>query len=196
MPPVPSLCVLVLETVADQTSPHIKVAVDRTSPHGLVVGIDVIPAQPPPGVSTIQGNFLSAAVQDGVKKFLRGAQQGKSRRRSSSSRDLKNGVLAEDELASDEKSYLEQGKQSGVLAPESPGEPRGSTSIQDNVDDGHEDSMVDVVLSDMSAPWEQTEGFWKRSLSNPYYRMMNTSGINFRDHAGSMARKTGCSKLD
>jgi 21S rRNA (uridine2791-2'-O)-methyltransferase len=43
--------------------------------------------------------------------------------------------------------------------------------------------MVDVVLSDMSAPWEQTTGFWKRSLSDPYYRMMNTSGMSFRDHA-------------
>lgn len=48
------------------------------------------------------------------------------------------------------------------------------------------DRMVDIVLSDMSAPWEQTEGFWMRSLSDPYYRMMNTSGMNFRDHAGSM----------
>jgi 21S rRNA (uridine2791-2'-O)-methyltransferase len=45
---------------------------------------------------------------------------------------------------------------------------------------------VNVVLSDMSAPWHQTTGFWKRSLSNPYYRMMNTSGVTFRDHAGSM----------
>lgn len=48
--------------------------------------------------------------------------------------------------------------------------------------------LVDVVLSDMSAPWEQTTGFWKRSLSNPYLRMMNTSGIPFKDHAGSMVR--------
>jgi 21S rRNA (uridine2791-2'-O)-methyltransferase len=47
---------------------------------------------------------------------------------------------------------------------------------------------VDVVLSDMSAPWEQTAGFWKRSLSDPYIRMMNTSGISFKDHAGSMVR--------
>jgi 21S rRNA (uridine2791-2'-O)-methyltransferase len=46
--------------------------------------------------------------------------------------------------------------------------------------------VVDVVLSDMSAPWEQTTGFWKRSLSDPYFRMMNTTGINFKDHAGSM----------
>ena len=49
-----------------------------------------------------------------------------------------------------------------------------------------EDKVVDVVLSDMSAPWDQTTGFWKRSLSDPYRRMMNTSGVNFRDHIGSM----------
>lgn len=56
---------------------------------------------------------------------------------------------------------------------------------------GHEhleERVVDVVLSDMSAPWEQTEGFWIKSISNPYYRMMNTSGMPFRDHAGSMVR--------
>jgi 21S rRNA (uridine2791-2'-O)-methyltransferase len=51
---------------------------------------------------------------------------------------------------------------------------------------------VDVVLSDMCAPWAQTSGFWKKSLSNPYFRMMNTSGINFKDHTGSMVR---CSSL-
>ena len=49
-----------------------------------------------------------------------------------------------------------------------------------------EGRLVDVVLSDMSEPWAQTDGFWKRSLSDPYYRMMNTSGNPFRDHAGSM----------
>lgn len=46
--------------------------------------------------------------------------------------------------------------------------------------------MVHVVLSDMCAPWDQTSGFWKRSLSDPYNRMMNTTGIKFSDHAGSM----------
>lgn len=48
--------------------------------------------------------------------------------------------------------------------------------------------VVDVVLSDMSAPWDLVDGFSKRSLSDPYYRMMNTSGMAFRDHAGSMVR--------
>ncbi|KAJ4339864.1 hypothetical protein N0V85_009881, partial [Neurospora sp. IMI 360204] len=46
--------------------------------------------------------------------------------------------------------------------------------------------LVDVVLSDMSEPWAQTSGFSIKTLSNPYSRMMNTSGISFKDHAGSM----------
>lgn len=48
--------------------------------------------------------------------------------------------------------------------------------------------VVDIVLSDMCEPWPLTDGFWKRSLSDPYFRMMNTSGISFKDHAGSMVR--------
>jgi 21S rRNA (uridine2791-2'-O)-methyltransferase len=46
-----------------------------------------------------------------------------------------------------------------------------------------------VVLSDMSEPWDQTAGFYKKSLSDPYFRMMNTSGNAFRDHAGSIVRQ-------
>lgn len=55
-----------------------QVAVDRTAPDGRVVGIDVIPAQPPRGVSTIQGNFLSPGVREMVKQFL---LDGERRRR-------------------------------------------------------------------------------------------------------------------
>ena len=47
-------------------------------------------------------------------------------------------------------------------------------------------TSLKVVLSDMSAPWEQTTGFSVNTLSNPYHRLMNTSGMAFRDHAGSM----------
>jgi 21S rRNA (uridine2791-2'-O)-methyltransferase len=48
--------------------------------------------------------------------------------------------------------------------------------------------LQQVVLSDMSAPWEQTTGFNVKTLSNPYHRLMNTSGNGFRDHTGSMVR--------
>lgn len=55
--------------------------------------------------------------------------------------------------------------------------------------------VVDVVLSDMSEPWDQVAGFYKKSLSDPYFRMMNTSGNPFRDHAGSMVREHDQSAL-
>ncbi|KAL8676666.1 MAG: hypothetical protein Q9186_006837 [Xanthomendoza sp. 1 TL-2023] len=166
-----------------------KVAVDRTSPHGRVVGIDVIPAQPPAGVSTIQGNFLSPAVQDEVKKFLRANQDSRHNGLLSSS-EQGHGVRTEDGLGPSTRNYFEQEKQSVVPVSELPYTVEDGTRARFSVNDTREGRWVDVVLSDMSAPWEQTEGFWKRSLSDPYYRMMNTSGINFKDHAGSMVRKS------
>lgn len=39
----------------------------------------------------------------------------------------------------------------------------------------------------MSEPWPQTSGFTRNTLSRPYRRLMNTSGMPFRDHVGSMA---------
>ncbi|KAL8999747.1 MAG: hypothetical protein Q9169_001420, partial [Polycauliona sp. 2 TL-2023] len=161
------------------------VAVDRTHPCGLVLGIDVIPAQPPSGVSTIQGNFLSPAVQGEVKKFLR-AHWNTKRQHSRPLAEENNESRNPGGFGSMSRGHLEQAKHSKAFAPWAdptlePGLRAGRT-----IHDLRDDRLVDVVLSDMSAPWEQTEGFWKRSLSDPYYRMMNTSGINFRDHAGSM----------
>lgn len=47
-------------------------------------------------------------------------------------------------------------------------------------------TISQVVLSDMSEPWLPMSGFSSNTLSNPYRRMMNTSGMAFRDHAASM----------
>lgn len=47
----------------------------------------------------------------------------------------------------------------------------------------------------MSAPWPQTTGFTANTLSNPYHRLMNTSGNTFRDHAGSMVSTPSPSPL-
>ncbi|OBT82074.1 hypothetical protein VE02_08869 [Pseudogymnoascus sp. 03VT05] len=137
-----------------------QVAVERTKPNGRIIGIDIIPAQPPKGVSTIQGNFLSKDVQAEIKKFLNDPHRGRPQQQMHAPIAQEPGV---DDLQ-DDMPTTDKGKR---LKDES-----GKT--------------IDIVLSDMSAPWEQTSGFWKRSLSNPYIRMMNTSGITFRDHTGSM----------
>lgn len=156
-----------------------QVAVERTKPNGRIVGIDIIPAQPPKGVSTIQGNFLSIGVQEEVKKFLRDPNRGRPKAQLFS-QDIEEGA----EVVDPEQSYIEMERHAddGVIGGDGAGGGRKGRRAQEEA----EGKCVDVVLSDMSAPWEQTTGFWKRSLSDPYFRMMNTTGINFKDHAGSM----------
>lgn len=157
-----------------------------------MLGIDIIPAQPPKGVSTIQGNFLSPTVQAEVKKFLRESDRGRIRKKASLVADDEEEQMTEEDLEQSSRSYIEIEKRaedgrSDNRASAAPKAQMGKSAKV--VGDGR---MVDVVLSDMSEPWAQTEGFWKRSLSDPYYRMMNTSGMSFRDHAGSMViRKLG-----
>jgi 21S rRNA (uridine2791-2'-O)-methyltransferase len=162
-----------------------QVVVERTKPTGRVIGIDIIPAQPPKGVSTIQGNFLSKGVQDEVKRFLSDPERGRPRQQLYYSTEEQPETERAD-LLHNEHSYIEMERQTD---PEKqPESKKTMAAAKRERGKGDEDvgKMVDVVISDMSAPFEQVTGFWKRSLTSPYIRMMNTSGINFKDHAGSM----------
>ncbi|KAK3897022.1 FtsJ-like methyltransferase-domain-containing protein, partial [Staphylotrichum tortipilum] len=170
-----------------------QVALDRTAPDGTVVGIDVIPAQPPKGVSTIQGNFLSPGVRGMVKQFLVEGERKRAAERARRRKEGREELLQEGEgtglagegggeseaVVADRPSYIDLER---MAAHESEAEsaPKEAATKKENL------QLVDVVLSDMSAPWPQTHGFSVNSLSNPYARMMNTSGIAFKDHAGSM----------
>ncbi|OLN86320.1 rRNA methyltransferase 2, mitochondrial [Colletotrichum chlorophyti] len=158
------------------------VAVERTKPNGQVLGIDLIPAQPPRGVSTIQGNFLSPDVQAMVKDFLVRAKRQRAKKSSpppaaaegETDEDLEEGGVIEDK-----PSYIDMERATSET----------TDTINSSASDGagaKNGRLVDIVLSDMSAPWDQTTGFGVNTLSNPYSRMMNTSGMAFRDHAGSM----------
>ncbi|KAI5299044.1 2' O-ribose methyltransferase [Ascosphaera pollenicola] len=148
---------------------------ELTKPNGRVIGVDIIPAQPPRGVSTIQGNFLLPQIQAYVREYLRNPDRGRCR--PSNTFQDEEGYLARERQATlDEERYEEKhGKGEDVMK---------------NSADGpvlHQgECTVDVVLSDMWEPWPLTGSSWKRSFSNPFHRMMNTSGNKFRDHAGSM----------
>ena len=158
------------------------------------MGIDIIPAKPPKGASAIQGNFLSPAVQEEVKQFLRDPKRGRPRSQKffvgdEAESDEVNG-LTEAELEEVERGYIDIERHASV------DDPHADPALEGREDGGwrrlqkgpvpEDGRMVDVVLSDMSDPWPQTSGYHIRSLSAPYSRMMNTSGISFRDHAGSM----------
>jgi len=53
------------------------------------------------------------------------------------------------------------------------------------------EKTVDVVLSDMWIPWELPGKSFLRSLTSPYARLMNASGIRFKDHHGSIVCRPG-----
>ncbi|KAI9675621.1 MAG: 2' O-ribose methyltransferase [Caeruleum heppii] len=171
-----------------------QVAVDRTRPNGRVLGIDMIPASPPKGASTIQGNFLDLGVREEVKKFLRDPEKGRLRRQrllSDGSPEDEDEDVPEGEM--EDLGYIDRERHASSASSTPSSEAlaeceRGARKMTRKERDEASGKTVDVVLSDMSAPWPQTSGFWNRSLSMPYYRMMNTSGIAFRDHAGSMVR--------
>ncbi|KPM44609.1 hypothetical protein AK830_g1942 [Neonectria ditissima] len=156
------------------------VALERTRPHGRVIGIDLIPAQPPRGVTTFQGDFLSPSVQALVKAFIVDLPHHLP----PPPDEDPEGVVNEFDIEHvDRPSYIDMERQ---IAPSSSPSPSPSPVTPQSSLDASSKRCVDVVLSDMSAPWEQTSGFSVNTLSNPYHRLMNTSGNTFRDHAGSM----------
>ncbi|KAH8746761.1 FtsJ-like methyltransferase-domain-containing protein, partial [Diaporthe sp. PMI_573] len=152
-----------------------QVAKDATGPNGVIVGIDLIPAQPPRGVTSIQGDFLSPRVRALVKDVL--VEQVKRRERnrkerqqveassSAPERTDAEGEVAQASVVPDQPSYIDQEKQATQ-------DIETATGAEEE-----EQRMVDVVISDMPEPWPQTSGFSSRTLSNPH-RLMNTSGIN------------------
>ncbi|KAF2200461.1 FtsJ-domain-containing protein [Delitschia confertaspora ATCC 74209] len=174
-----------------------QVAVSRTTPNGRVIGIDLIPAQPPKGVSTIQGNFLSPAIQADVRAYVQDPNLGRPRKQSIFSHpDEDSEDVTEEEVQDAQRGYIDlerrallEGMGQESLGQshgkgDSKGAREGTLSLKER--DKRQGRVVDVVLSDMWEPWHQTTGYGKRSLSDPYFRLMNTSGMAFRDHAGSM----------
>ena len=233
-----------------------QVAIDRTQPHGRVVGIDLLPTQPPRGVSTIQGNFLSPDVQAEVRRYVQDCERGRARNGQTTQGSGQQRQQQQQQQQQQQKQQQEErddetrGVENGDMNIESEGGVNGASAVatatagngngsgtqmgdvittieeekayidrereslkdatgidEDRVHNMREEQqqqrrmsmrerdeqagrVVDVVLSDMCEPWEQTSGFWQRSVSDVYDRLMNTSGIGFRDHAGSMVSLT------
>lgn len=84
-----------------------QVAAERTAPRGVVVGIDLIPAQPPRGVTSIQGDFLSPRVRGLVREVV-GEQV---RRRDGEGGGGGGGGAEQALLLGDRPSYIDMEKQ-------------------------------------------------------------------------------------
>jgi 21S rRNA (uridine2791-2'-O)-methyltransferase len=155
-----------------------QVAVQKTKPDGRVVGLDILPCRPPPGASAIQGNFLSAGVQEELKRMLI-AGVGKR---------VKKHVFADEDVSQqptdDVESYIDMERHQSELEDE-----QSTTTAETISNNNNVEFPVDLILSDMCAPWPQTHGFWLRTINDPYIRMANTTGNSFRDHGLSIVRK-------
>ena len=133
----------------------------KTKPNGRVLGIDILPCPAPPGASAMQGNFLHKSTHARIKQYLSDPARGRP-----VSADLVGGMIG------GEIGYIDMAERDGSTDTTNSPEAKGG--------------IVDVVLSDMSEPWPQTEGFWKNYLTEAYFRMMNVSGIRVKDHGDSM----------
>ena len=185
-----------------------QVAKNRVGESGRVVGIDVIPAQPPRGVSALQGDFLSAGVQGLVREFVREWKSGEAEEEEALGREEEEGEVrsvverakghpvavggAEDGKGDISTSSGEAEAETEALpaAPAVMVEKKTSKKakkLSQAALDLQQGRVVDVVLSDMCAPFPGLElSSWINSINRPYRRMMNTSGNPFRDHAGSI----------
>ncbi|RPA91586.1 FtsJ-domain-containing protein [Choiromyces venosus 120613-1] len=145
-----------------------QVAIDKVAPTGRVIGVDILPAQPPAGVSTFQGSMKSPGVRSLLKSFLMDPERGRMRQ----NRYLRKGGMDEEEFEAMERGYVD--RERDVEREERFEKLAGA------------DRPVDVVLSDMSDPWPITSFTWRKSFDNVFLRLMNTSGIPVRDHAYSI----------
>lgn len=122
---------------------------ERTRPFGRVVGIDLIPAQPPPGVATFQGDFLSPQVQRLVKDFVIRIRAQQERSKLQHQGDSQPSPSPSETTAApiEQPSYIDQ-------ASDQPGEAIASTS-----------PLVDVSLTVSRSPAGARDGgFTPRAL--------------------------------
>ncbi|KAG7663003.1 MRM2 [[Candida] subhashii] len=142
-----------------------------------VLGFDILFQTPPPGVSTIQGNIFSKSSQALVINHLKEFTWGQS---------LKVGLpKLQPEDTIEPKSYFTKEQEESMLDHKldevnkdlahlnlSPKLPDSELDLQ-NVD-----FRTDLVISDLSKPGMQTDGFYSRSWSMPYNRLNNNSPLN------------------
>ena len=182
-----------------------QVAVSKVGDTGRVIGIDILPVQPPNGVSTIQGNFLSQDVRDEVMRYVRDDKLGRLRKRGAVSAERRDDEASDMDVLIDEyeQGYRDMERHADLdLSPEpslttsSPlrdlDRPTASTTpakkLSRHERDAQDGRVVDLLLSDMCAPLPQTTSLHSKSVTNAYafHRMSNTTGTPSADHLRSM----------
>ncbi|KAI9900060.1 hypothetical protein N3K66_004322 [Trichothecium roseum] len=157
-----------------------QIALEHTRPHGLVFGVDLCPANPPAGMSAMQGDFLSPQIQSFMKMFIKSWEKKRPVAAPTAPQPEEEDAETEADAKTGERSKVDGVARQSYIDME-----RQASADQDPKQ-GEHDRFVHVVLSDMSDPWPQASGHKVNTLSNPYHRLANTSGIPLHDHEQSM----------
>lgn len=145
-----------------------QVARQRIGSNGMVLGVDILPCDPPHGVHAIQANILSRKTQELIRLYFSRYFQ----------------LYKSDELHT-HHGYFQEGLEdelNHIRDTETYREIFDNTLRTSKIDK----CPVDVVISDMYECWPQTTGFWNNLTNSAYYRMANTSGVAVRDHYQSI----------
>ncbi|QPG74261.1 hypothetical protein FOA43_001586 [Brettanomyces nanus] len=149
-----------------------QVALEKCPKGSKILGVDILPYQPPRGVSSMQANILSRRTHEMIRSFFGSAEK---ERHSDALKDVEITTNTGDTIIVKENSMM------GAQLSET------NNESDDSKDDNSlNKTPIDVVLSDMYAPFVQISGFANATTNNPYFRMANTSGLVVRDHEMSM----------
>ncbi|QLQ81207.1 hypothetical protein HG537_0E05620 [Torulaspora globosa] len=144
-----------------------QVASRRIGDGGMVLGVDILPCNPPPGVSSIQANILSRKTHELIRLYF-----------------SKHFKLNKHDDIHEDHGYLRH--MTEELSQESDCETYREVFSPDITPDKVGKYPIDVIISDMYEPWPQDSGFWTNITNAAYYRMANTSGLAIRDHYQSI----------
>lgn len=160
-----------------------QIARKRCHPHSMIIGVDILPSKPPPGVHSIQANILSAGTLPLIQFYFEKHKDLDQHLNDVTNLDHKTGYnitnnsnsLQENinKRAEDTEEYRE------VLSKDDQYVKPSSKNI--NIS-----PIVDVIISDMYVPFFQFVGYKANLTDKPYKRLMNTSGNAFRDHVLSI----------
>lgn len=189
-----------------------QVALDRCKKGSTIVGVDILPYDPPIGVTSIQGNILSKMTHQLIRETFLFAQLDKRRSElmgTDGKVQLEDPLTGEIELITD-TSVIDQVQQTPVSKGYSSKieeeikqieEVMNKLSISKKVlPEGYQNELLssfdistnehryplDVIVSDMYVPFIQTSGFHLTTTNSPYHRMANTTGVAIKDHAMSI----------
>ncbi|KAH3680339.1 hypothetical protein WICMUC_000406 [Wickerhamomyces mucosus] len=151
-----------------------QVAVELTKPHGRVLGVDIIPANPPKGASSIQANILSKKTHTIIRNFFIETDYNKQN---------------DDDDLGKPKSYIATELQEPVELELEENDQKSNNNTHKNLPvelSEKQQFPVDIVISDMYAPVLPPERYWNNTTNSAFHRMANTSGLVIRDNVASI----------